>query len=288
LHTASKTALLFHNGTRCLEFVSKGDKSMSMRKLAILPAALALCLAAAPAAYAGPDKNHGDGGPDKSHNPDNGGGPDKNHNPGGGGGDGGPDKNHGDGGGGDGGPDKNPNPAPNPAPAPRPNPAPVNFGNGDGYPRDVLCRLDGRIIYVRTERKCRQLQRELGAGDGTVIVVQERKRMKKRKVRVQQVVVVDGGYEQPQPVVRYVAQPSLAARMQMERRGAYAGDGGVVAYGNGVVVGGYNNTVVVNGNVYGGGQVVVSGKKRKLKKVRRDVVQQPQYYYDYSNCRCAN
>jgi hypothetical protein len=254
---------------------------MTFSKFAILPAALAMSVAFASVALAGPDKNHGDGG-----------GPDKNHGDGGNGG--GPDKNHGDGGNG-GGPDKNPNPAP--APTPRPNPAPVNLGggNGDGYPRDVLCRLEGRIIYTRTERQCRKLQRELGANENTVVLVKERKRLVKRKVKVQQVVVVEPRveYVQPQPVVRYVAEPSRAARMQMERRArkdarraAYAGDGGVVAYGNGVVVGGYNNTVVVNGNVYGGGQVVTTGKKRKGKKARRVVVQTGTYY-NYGDCTCA-
>jgi hypothetical protein len=242
---------------------------MNILKFAVLPAALALCVAATPVAFAGPDKNHGDGG---QHNPGH--GPDKNPNPG-----------HG--------PDKNPNPGPRPSPTPRPNPAPVNFGNGDGYPRDVLCRLDRRIVYTRTERQCRKLQRELGVGEETVVVVKERPRLKKRKVKVQQVVVVEAGYEYEQPAVRYVAEPSRAARMQMERRArkaarraAYYGDGGVVAYGNGVVVGGYNNTVVVNGNVYGGGQVVTTGKKRKLKKARRVVVQSGTYY-NYGDCTCA-
>jgi hypothetical protein len=252
---------------------------MTFSKFAILPAALAMSVAFASVALAGPDKNHGDGG-----------GPDKNHGDGGNGG--GPDKNHGGNGGG---PDKNPNPGPRPSPTPRPNPAPVNFGNGDGYPRDVLCRLDRRIVYTRTERQCRKLQGELGVGEETVIVVKERPRLKKRKVNVQQVVVVEPRveYVQPQPVVRYVAEPSRAARMQMERRArkdarraAYAGDGGVVAYGNGVVVGGYNNTVVVNGNVYGGGQVVTTGKKRKGKKARRVVVQTGTYY-NYGDCTCA-
>ena len=59
------------------------------------------------------------------------------------------------------------------------------------------------------------------------------------------------------------------------------GDGGMVGYGNGVMVGGYGNNVVVNGSVYAGNgyanqRVVV--KKRHGRKGRRVMMyQQPAY-----------
>jgi hypothetical protein len=108
----------------------------------------------------------------------------------------------------------------------------------------------------------------------------------------------DYGVYQPQRVIRYVARPSRAAQMQAERRARKAarraaqngygyGDGGMVGYGNGVMVGGYGNNVVINGGAYGGAyagngygrQQVIVQKKRKGKRGRRIVVyQQPGYY----------
>ena len=239
---------------------------MKLMTSAILPAILALGLALAPAALAGTDK--GGGGAGGNHGGGNNGG----------GGHGGGGKNGGGGGGHNGGG--------NGGGGGHSGGGNGGGGGGSSIDRNVACRLGNRVIYTRSLRDCRELEFQIGYGAS-----------KKYGGYVSGGVSVVGGgygYYQPQRVIRYVAMPSPAARKQAEKRArkaarlaaesmAYGGyaTGGMVGYGNGVMVGGYGNNVMVNGNVYGGGygygEVVVSKKKRKGKKAHRMVYQQPGY-----------
>ena len=254
---------------------------MDFRKLTILPAALALSLFVANLAHAGED-----GGPPKNdgeehnqppeHNPP----PEPNNPP--------PE------------PDNEPTP-PQKVPTPTPpsrsdHPTRGGGSNSNDYGSNIVCRIGNRTVYLSSYRQCNELKYALGYGV---------------KVRGGGQVVVQGGgqyqggyatggyatggygYYQPQRVIRYVAMPSRAAQMQAERRARKAarravqangygyGDGGMVGYGNGVMVGGYGNNVVVNGSVYAGNgyanqRVVV--KKRHGRKGRRVMMyQQPAY-----------
>ena len=194
-------------------------------------------------------------------------------------------------------PDKTPNPTPPSPPSP---PSPSSTGGGGNSHEygstSIVCRIGNRSVYVASFRQCKELKYALGYGQGGGGSV-----------------VVGGGYAhgggtgyvygggsyatgggngyyQQQRIIRYVARPSRAAQMQSEKRSRRAaqayvyGDGGMVGYGNGVMVGGYGNKVVINGNVYAGQQIIVK-KKRKHKRNRRVVYQQPVYDngygYDY-------
>lgn len=253
---------------------------MDFKKFRVVPAALVLSMMMVPVAIAG------DGGPPKTedgeqHNPP------PEHNPE-------PTP-----------PDKVPSPPSPPSPPSRP---PTNTGGGNSHEygsSSIVCRIGNRSVYVASFRQCKELKYALGYGQG----------------HGGGSVVVGGGYTsgsgtgyvyggggyatggyghyQPQRIVRYVARPSRAAQMQSEKRARRAarraaeaygngyvyGDGGMVGYGNGVMVGGYGNNVVVNGNVYGNhaGQHVIVKHKRKHKRSRRVVYQQPVYDngYDY-------
>lgn len=272
---------------------------MELKKFKLIPAVLALSMMMVPMAYAGADKavgdTEGDGG--SNNHVDNSGRDDK----GGGGKNGGSEKNGGgyngkdgrdgrngrdgrdgrngrDGGGG----------------------SNISVGGGNSHEygsTSIVCRINNRTVYVASFRQCNELKYTLGYG----------------QVRRSSSVVVRGGcncsgsvgyatggygYYQPQRVIRYVARPSRAAQLQAEKRARRAaqaygngyGDGGMVGYGNGVMVGGYGNNVVVSGGVYGGQQVIVK-QKRKHKRSRRVVYQQPMmdqgmmydngYGYDY-------
>jgi hypothetical protein len=248
---------------------------MKLKKLSILPAALALSLMMAPVAFAGEGKNGGgdhDGGGEHEGGGKNGGGPAGPPGPPGPPGPAGPSGGHG---------------------------TPQGGGSGvAGIDKNFACRVGNRMVYVGTRHHCEELRFAIGFGGS---------KRRSASVAVQGGgyatgggyvsgggVIADGdyGYYQPQRVIRYVAKPSRAARMQMEKRArkaarrAAAAGYGMVGYGNGVMVGGYGNSVLINGNVYAGngyaysGQQVVVSKKRKGRKVRRVVVQQPQYYVD--------
>jgi hypothetical protein len=233
---------------------------MELKKFSILPAAIALSLAFAPVAFAGPE--HGKGQPDTN---------------------------------------KVPTPPAPPSPpnkVPTPTPTPPGGGNGGGSSSNdptIACRIGNRLVYTANFRQCKQLKYSLGYGQGhggghgggSVVVGGGHG----YAYGGGQIEGEGYGYYQQQRVIRYVARPSRAAQMQMEKRsrkaarraaaaGGYGyGDGAMVGYGNGVMVGGYGNNVVINGNVYAGQQVV--RKKRKGKKARRVYVQQPQYGYEY-------
>jgi hypothetical protein len=261
---------------------------MKLNRFAVLPAALALSLAFAPAAFAGPSKGGGDAGGGHNGGGHNGGGQ------GGGGhsknGGGGHSKNGGGHGGGGGGGGHS-----------------SNFGSGNGHIRSYKCVLNGYTVYVPVRGECIRLKSALAGGSYR----SEGHDYISGGVSVQggSSYAYGGGYAtgggygyyEQQRVIRYVAQPSRAARMQAEKRarkaaagyGYASGSGAMIGYGNGVMVGGYGNNVVVNGNVYGNGgyaygsQRVVVSKKRKGKKHRRVVVQQPayvmpQYEYHYT------
>ncbi len=244
---------------------------MDFRKLAILPAGLALSLMMAPLAHAGEE-----GGPPKNEGEEHNQPPE--HNP--------PPQ-----------PDNEPTPpqkVPTPTPPSRPNqPTHSGGGNSNDYGSNIVCRIGNRTVYLSSYRQCNELKYALGYGvkvrGGGQVVVQGGGQY--QGGYVQGGYATGGyGYYQPQRVIRYVAMPSRAAQMQAERRARKAarraaqaygngygyGDGGMVGYGNGVMVGGYGNNVVVNGSVYGGQQVIV--KKRKGKRGRRVMMyQQPAY-----------
>lgn len=249
---------------------------MELMKFTILPAAIALSLMIAPVALAGVDEAPGD---TKVHH--------------GGGQNGGHHKN---GGGQNGGHNKTPTPSPRP-----PN---MGVGGGNSQRETTLCRLDNRVFYTHSLRECRDLEYRFGFRKRPYVSVQERVAIegrdelrgpylgRQRAVSYGGTVDVGGyGYYQPQRVIRYYNPASPAASKQAKKRArkaarlaaqAYAngyGQGAMIGYGNGVMVGGYGNHVVVNGDVYAGQQVVVR-KKRKGKKARRIYVQQPQYYVD--------
>ncbi len=176
---------------------------------------------------------------------------------------------------------------------PTPPTPPSTGGGGSSNDPTIACRIGNRLVYTPTWRQCKQLRFSLGfgghgnggghggGGHGYTYGGGQ----------------MDGeGYApyQPQRIVRYVARPSRAASMQMEKRARKAarraarqaaagygyGDGAMIGYGNGVMIGGYGNNVVINGNVYAGNQVVVR-KKRKGKKARRVYIQHPQFGYEY-------
>jgi hypothetical protein len=186
-------------------------------------------------------------------------------------------------------PDKTPNPTPPSPPSP---PSTGGGGNSHEYgSTSIVCRIGNRSVYVASFRQCKELKYALGYGEGrgggSVVVGGGYVRGGGHATGY----VYGGegyGYNQQQRIIRYVARPSRAARMQAEKRarrsGHGYGDGGMVGYGNGVMVGGYGNNVVINGNVYAGQQIVVK-KKRKSKRGRRVVYQQPiydnGYGYDY-------
>lgn len=206
-------------------------------------------------------------------------------------------------------PTEKPNPSPTPpekTPTPSSPPSVPSSGGGNSHEygsSSIVCRIGNRSVYVASFRQCKELKYSLGYGSGYgggSVVVQGGGQYQGGSV---QGGYVQGGYGyyQPQRVIHYVARPSRAAQMQAEKRARKAarraaqaygngygyGDGGMVGYGNGVMVGGYGNNVVVNGNVYGNyaGQQVIVKQKRKHKRSRRVVYQQPiydnGYGYDY-------
>lgn len=203
---------------------------MKLKSFAVLPAALALSLAFAPVALAGTDKGGGDAGGDHSggdNGGDNGGGHNKN---GGGDGGGGHNKNGGgDNGGGNNGGGHNKNGGGNNGGGHSNNGGGKSHqgGGNAGRDREVLCRLDNRVIYTRSLKECRDLEFQFG--------FRHRPYVSKRE-RIQADVSISGGYVygggyvqgggyaygggygyyQPQRVIRYVAQPSRAAQMQAE------------------------------------------------------------------------
>ncbi|MFN0190480.1 MAG: hypothetical protein ACKVP5_00670 [Aestuariivirga sp.] len=237
---------------------------MNLKKAALGTAFVALgLLLAAPTSWAGPDKNgggdHGGGG---GHGGGNGG-----HGGGHGGGDGGHGKNGGgnggghskNGGGGGGTP-------------------PDRMGGGNSGPdtQKVVCVIGNQIVYVRRTRDC---LRERYAGDYDI---QPRVERRVRRVKAPRRVVVrqtEELYVYAQPRVRYVAQPSLAAMQQAERRSrraqrraayGYADDG----YGLG---GGY---AYDDGYGYGSVTVVERPVKRKKRHHKRRRMMVPAYTYD--------
>ncbi len=227
----------------------------------------------------GHDKSGGDnggGGHDKSGGDNGGGGHDKN---GGGNGGGGHDKNGGGNGGG-------------PKPSPRVVVVKIGGGGGGGGGGTFFhCRIDGEVFNVGSRRACDRLRWRDDGGEEVVVVRKVRKARRvvvaeaggevvvRRKVRrVVRTVVVDGGASTG---VRYYG--SRAAVMQAERRGRSGSSyGGVVTgynYGNGVAVTGNGNNVIINGNVYvNNGGMAMGSSKRSLRKKKRRVVMQDYGY----------
>lgn len=271
---------------------------MDFSKLRLLPAAIALSMMMVPVAFAGED-----GGPPKAedgqeensppqHQPEQ--TPPEHQQPSR--------------------PDNEPSPpdkAPNPRPSPSPSPRPHSGGGGNSHEygsSSIACRIGNRSVYVASFRQCNELKYALGYGGSArvrgSVSIQGGGQYQGSYVYGGGGYATGGGYGyyQPQRVIRYVAMPSRAAQMQAERRARKAarraaqaygngygyGDGGMVGYGNGVMVGGYGNNVVVNGSVYGGayagngygygGQQIVIKKKRHGRKARRVMMyQQPTY-----------
>jgi hypothetical protein len=310
---------------------------MEMRNFKLLPAALALSLFLAPVAFAGADKAPGDTGGEVGGGDVGGGdgGPAKGPD---GGGDGGPNKGP-EGPTGPQGPEGPTGPqgpegptgpqgpqGPTGPQGPQGNPGRdgrdgrvVYVGGGGGaggghgfINRSVECRVGPQVFYVKSRRACTQLRYSFGIGGGNGGGYYHGGGYATGGGYVQGGGYATGGgygYYQPQRVIRYVAMPSPAARMQMEKRarkaarraaalsgygyvqGGYA-NGGMMGYGNGVMVGGYGNNVQVNGNVYGGGygynqggyayggQQIIVKKRKKGKRARRMMIQGEGYGYN--------
>ena len=288
---------------------------MDLKKLALVPAIVALGLYVTTATWAGEDKNggdtptteNGDAGHDKNGGDEKGGdGHDKNA-----GDNGGKDnddndnddkddgKDNGDNGKGKNDPDVDEKPDPTIKPRPdKPRVIISHGGNSGGSStddygsrRNVRCVIGGYVYYVYRRHECgvRKMHMDSGyahggyaydGGDDYVVV----KRKYGKRVRVRQQIVVEGGgygyvYAQPRRI-RYYSPASPAAMMQAKKRArkaaAYAYEAGSYGYGEGV---GYSY-----GEGYADQQVVVVRKARKLKKHRRRVVvQQPVMDYGYDD-----
>jgi hypothetical protein len=139
--------------------------------------------AAAPVVFAGPDKNgggnHGNGG--GGHSKNGGGGHSKN-------GGGGHNKNGGD---------------------------RLGGGNSGYEPGKVVCVIGHKIIHVRRVQDCLRFQEDVAE------YKPRRHRKHAQKIHVKRRVVVaepEDVYVYKRPRVRYVAEPSLAAAQQAERR----------------------------------------------------------------------
>lgn len=243
---------------------------MNLKKLALVPAVVALGFFVTSNTWAGEDKN----GDDKPTTENGDSGHDKH------GGDG-HDKNGGD-------PKSEPQPA-----------VIVNYvGGGGGFiqKRNVRCVIGGYVYYVYRRLECgvRKMHRDGGYAHGDYAQGGEDYLVVKRKQRkrVRQQIVVEGGgygyvYAQPRRI-RYYSPASPAALMQAKKRArkaaAYAYEAGSYGYGDGAGYAHGSGHGYAGGGYYDQQQVVVVRKARKQRKHRRRVVvQQPVMDYGYDD-----